>query len=96
MTWNYRLLRHPKAKNANPEYYYAIHEVFYNKKGEPVGWTENPIDIGSEDPSEIKDILTTMIIDVHKAPILAIIKVKGEDKLKEIKLKKNYDKSGTN
>lgn len=84
MTWNYRLIdigtkQHP---------YYAIHEVYYDKKGKIEGWTENPIDIGSEDPKEIKDIMTTMLIDVHKAPILRIKKVKGEETLVEIKLKK--------
>lgn len=89
MTWNYRLIKTSQKLAGKTYHYYAIHEVFYDKKGEPTSWTVDAVDIGSEDPHEIKDILTTMLIDVHRQPILEVKKVDGKEKLVEIKLKQN-------
>jgi len=56
MTWNYRVVRRrgggealreergvPPASWAEPEYFYAIYEVYYDENGEPVAVTERPV-----------------------------------------------------
>lgn len=86
MTWNYRLI-YSETKCEKNHGYFAIHEVFYDEKGKPKGWTAEPVDIGSDDPSEIKSILTDMLVDVHRHPILMIkISKKGVESLVDFKL----------
>ena len=38
MTWNYRVIRH---KEPDGEYYYQVHEVYYDNQGEINGWSTN-------------------------------------------------------
>ena len=40
MKWNYRIIKKKVPKSKPKEYQYAIHEVFYNKKGKPTMVTE--------------------------------------------------------
>lgn len=35
MTWNYRLVRHEREADGRIEEWYAVHEVYYDEKGEP-------------------------------------------------------------
>jgi hypothetical protein len=87
MTWNYRLIYKEEHLGKKIHGYFAIHEVFYDEKGKPEGWTENAVDVGAEDASEIKDILTQMLVDVHRHPILTIKRSKkGVESLVEFKL----------
>lgn len=60
MGWNYRVLRH---KHEDEEWF-AIHEVYYNDKGEPDSCTVDPVDVRSREGVEgIRAILDMM----HKA-----------------------------
>ena len=36
MSWNYRVI---KTLERGEQPYYAIHEVYYSKKGKPNGWS---------------------------------------------------------
>ena len=40
MSWNYRVIK--------KEDYLEIHEVYYDKKGKPNGYTENAVTVGGE------------------------------------------------
>lgn len=48
MTWNYRVIEFvtPSSADAPQETWRAIHEVYYDDQGRPVGYTENPAVIG--------------------------------------------------
>lgn len=65
MGWNHRILAHKH----NREVYLQIHEVYYDEKGKPVGYTENPVSIGSETVKGITWILNRML-DCRNKPIL--------------------------
>ncbi len=64
--WNHRVLRETLP---NGEYYYSIHEVFYNDDGSIYAYTKDPIDVGGE---SIKDIRQTLnwIRKCLKNPVL--------------------------
>jgi len=65
MGWNHRILAH-KHKG---KVYLSLHEVFYDKKGKPDGYTENPITVVGEDLKSIKWTLKKMK-QCSKKPIL--------------------------
>jgi hypothetical protein len=66
MSWNYRIIRHNKdTKNQ----YFAIHEVFYNKKDKPILCSKEPIVLLSEEIKGIKWDLNAMKRALKK-PIL--------------------------
>jgi len=56
MGWNHRILAHKQ----NGEVYLSLHEVFYNKKGKPDGYTLNPITVVGESLKSIKWTLKMM------------------------------------
>lgn len=66
MTWNYRILAHKENKN----WFFQIHEVYYNKKGKPTGYTENAVEIMSESVEGISWQLEQMTECLNK-PILS-------------------------
>ena len=66
MTWNHRILKHTEKCGT---VWYAIHEVYYSKKGKPKMCTTNPITIIGDNKKEIKWVLKHMIKDCKK-PIL--------------------------
>jgi len=86
MSWNYRVMRHKAGQlEENPDLkwdeYLAIHEVYYDKKGNPDSITKEPIKVVGDDGedafSSIKWILKEMTKALDK-PIL------DYDTLKEI------------
>ena len=62
--WNHRVVR---TTNASPidqiegEYYFAIHEVYYNDAGEICGMTEDPIEPFGESLEDLKNSLERMM-----------------------------------
>lgn len=65
MSWNHRILAH-KSEN---ETYFQIHEVYYDKKGVPDGYTKNGVSVGGNDLKEIIWVLDKMK-ECAKKPIL--------------------------
>jgi len=64
MTWNYRLVK----KSFKGCHCYEIHEVYYNKKGEPTMMTEDPIDFCyCEHEGDDKDAKKCIISDMKRA-----------------------------
>jgi hypothetical protein len=55
-TWNHRVIVTPDGDGV----WMAIHEVYYNEKGNPSGYTKNAISIGGNNPKEIKWVLRHM------------------------------------
>jgi len=85
MTWNYRIIKHDSEKRS----YFAIHEVFYNNKGEITSWTENPIDIVGESKVDIKSILKQMTLDTEtptlkESELLESLKVDSPKKTRNL------------
>ena len=50
MTWNYRIV---KRKDSTGEYFFAVHEAYYNKNNKISSITEEPIKIIGNDVEEI-------------------------------------------
>ena len=69
--WNYRIL---EKKN---EYhtYYEIHEVYYDKDGNIIAWTENPVDLYLESISDLKFLMKRF----KKAAKKPILRIEGDD-----------------
>jgi hypothetical protein len=74
MSWNYRIIAHDDYINTD-DVCYTIHEVYYNKKGIPDGYTANAITISSEDLEslhwiidEIKKCLSKPILSKKNFP----------------------------
>ncbi len=73
MTWNYRLVKrhttNPQSLGGNEYYTYAIHEAFYDGKGNVAGITENPIDLSAE---HLNDLMISwhMMTEAFGRPIL--------------------------
>jgi hypothetical protein len=77
MTWNYRVIR---GKDGD-EFYYAIHECFYDKKEDtiPHSWAETPEAAIGETREELIKDLVLMI----KAVTKPVLEIQGE-KLVEV------------
>ncbi len=68
MTWNYRIIK--RASENEPEYYYALNEVFYKKNGKPLAFGDADAIVGNS-PEEIIEMLEIMLADAKKdKPIL--------------------------
>jgi hypothetical protein len=65
MPWNHRVL----VSEFNNEFYFQIHEVYYNKEGSPEKYSENPTTIGGEDLYSVK-WTTNRISDCLKKTVL--------------------------
>jgi hypothetical protein len=65
MTWNYRVINH---RGADP--YTAIHEVYYDKDGKVVGWTENPVRFVGDDKDDLISTIEMALEDAKKRPAL--------------------------
>ncbi len=85
MSWNYRILAH----RYKDEVFLKIHEVYYDKKGKPDGYTENATYVGSEDISGLLWVLDGMKKSANK-PILWA----GDEFPKECKVKHKCDLCG--
>jgi len=68
MTWSYRIIK--RASENEPEYYYALNEVFYKKNGKPMAFSDADTIVGNS-PEEIIELLEIMLADAKKdRPIL--------------------------
>ena len=69
MTWNYRIIK--RTSKNEPEYYYALNEVFYESKTKkPMAFSDADTIVGNS-PEEIIELLEIMLADVKKdKPIL--------------------------
>lgn len=71
MSWNYRIIRHTNTNEVGGEpFWFAIHEVYYNDKGEENGWTKDPITFVGDSPDEIVRSLRMALSDALKYPNL--------------------------
>lgn len=67
-TWNYRVM---KLIDDDGEHYHQIHEIYYDKKGHPNAYTENPVSVFSNEGIEglssvlekMAEALTTPVLD---------------------------------
>ena len=48
MSWSHRVIRH-KYPHTEDRWWYGIHEVYYDKDGNPNFYTTDPIGIGAEE-----------------------------------------------
>lgn len=80
MTWNYRIIMHDKSK---PKYF-AVHEIYYDEKGNIESWTADPINITGDSKQEILKTLKHMIEDTKHSI------------LQESELEKNLTKASKN
>jgi len=63
MTWKYQIVRYRDGSG------YGLHEVYYDKNGEPWGMTEDPVRFGSEENLlEIVDALLMALRETERAP----------------------------
>ena len=74
--WNTRIIKHniKGFYNNGVEYnetYYGVHEVYYDKQGKPIMWTENPIRLTFQDKEEF-EILLKQILDANSRPVLEL------------------------
>ena len=76
MGWNHRLLAHKEGEGI----YLQIHEVYYDTKGVPNGYTDKGVTVGADDIEGIDWVLGKMKECLSK-PILSV-----EDFPKEYKL----------
>ena len=68
MTWNYRIIK--RMSKDEPECYYALNEVFYERNGTPMAYSDEDEIIGNS-PEEIIEVLEMMLADAKKdRPIL--------------------------
>lgn len=78
MSWNFRVLAHKDGD----DFYYQIHEVYYNRKGKPESYTEKGVSIGSDCLDGIKWTLKEMKKCLKK-PILSVENFPKKHKLKK-------------
>jgi hypothetical protein len=74
MTWNHRVTKQVRATHTE----YGISEVYYDKKGKIIGWTD-PVQPYGESRKELRKELKHML-KAFKHPVLDIT---DEDKPKE-------------
>ena len=69
MTWNYRIIK--RMSKDEPEYYYALNEVFYESKtNKLMAFSDEDVIIGNS-PKEIIEVLEMMLADAKKdRPVL--------------------------
>ena len=69
--WNYRLVQRQDG-------FFAVHEVYYNKRGEAWAMTSEAVDIGPfDDKQEVMGMLMMVNADVRRRPIF-VEPAKGE------------------
>ena len=74
--FNYRTIR---KQDALGDFYFEIHEVYYNAEGVIEGWTLNPSTPFGSTKEELKESLERMLISL-KTPLLE----EFEDTLREV------------
>ena len=66
-TWNYRMIEH---KNADGSSWFAIHEVYYEENGNPIGCTEGPCSAHGEDTEALITDMQYMMLALNKPVLL--------------------------
>ena len=66
MTWNYQVIKLTQHGKTT----YRLHEVYYNEGGEIANWTVEPVSVQGETLEEVRAVLTMMLDDVDKRPVL--------------------------
>lgn len=59
MNWNYRIIK----QDTEEVPYFAVHEVYYNKAGQIISWTAEPIAVTGESRTDILNILKQITED---------------------------------
>ena len=74
MTWNYRILKRKTILSTGEEVeYYALHEVYYDKKGNPDSYTKEPISFVCDEDETADGIIKSLemaLKDVKNNPVL--------------------------
>lgn len=65
MTWNYRVIKHDQSRPA----YFAVHEVYYDEKGNVQSWTAESVVIVGDSKQEVMKTLEYIMADVRH-PVL--------------------------
>lgn len=81
--WNYRICKHTekyKKKSITKEFWkkykgksftwYAVHEVFYTKKGKPELVTQDPVDFVGDKYKEVQESLAMALRDSMRMSVL--------------------------
>lgn len=77
--WNYRFLMRPTYKNNKViSYYYEMIEVYYDKNGNILAWTDEPEKIIVESYKDLKTYIK-QIKDASKRSLLKIVEGSIED-----------------
>jgi hypothetical protein len=74
--WNYRVVKmadEVKLKGFPKSYSYGIYEVYYDKKGKPIGWSSDPMWPIGEDLAELLGDFDYM----HQAFSRPILELRG-------------------
>ena len=97
MGWNYRVVYHPPSKymvgkkEFDRKEYLAIHEVYYNKNGEPDSMTIDPIVFADDGPTSLSS-LKCMLEDQLEALNKPILEYELENGIyNEISLEKQNE-----
>ena len=67
MSWNYRILAHKDGD----DWFFQIHEVYYDEEGKAHSYTANGVSVGAESIEDINWVLDKMKECVNK-PILSV------------------------
>jgi len=72
MSWNYRVIRHRrrKTKKLDGETWYAVHEVYYDKKLRPYMVSKEPDGPQGDSVKEILSTLVRMMNDVLRHEVI--------------------------
>ena len=92
--WNTRIIKHiVESRFANGNVligaYYAVHEVYYDDKNNPVAWTQDEIGVRFESPDDLQGLLEH--IEEAKAHSVLLLKTKYNEKDNETEQGKLID-----
>jgi len=74
-SWNNRVIKHTYThQDGTTEDWFGVHEVFYNKEGQILYFTEDPVAPNGETYEDLIKDIEQMLADAKKAPVL----VEGE------------------
>lgn len=82
--WNYRLIEKTEKWTYKGEEHteksYDMHEVYYDKNGKPIAWSENPVRIYFSEYNDIADLIRK-IKRTKRLTILKLVKKKNKELL---------------
>lgn len=83
MSWNHRVIRRKSGLGFEPEFIYAVHEVYYDENGEIDGWTEQPVSPAGDDLEQLSGDLSRFSAAL-RLPVLEELESDGNCKLVEV------------